>query len=130
VKPIRHIVCDFDGVLTIEDKYPFIEELNMEAIEVLREFQILGGKVALCTAREGFELLCAIQALGAVGFKPDAVNENLPERIKKFNMDCRKITGDIIIDDLSIDYTGDWKEYRRILIDDNPYFSMPMVNKK
>ena len=113
---IECIVCDFDGVLGICPRWPIIDSINLEAVAILKTFQKAGGKVILCTAREGIQLTYAVKALREVDFKPDAVNENLPERIAKYGWDCRKVTGDVFIDDLSIDYTGDWVKYKSILL--------------
>jgi hypothetical protein len=127
VKPIKTVVCDFDATLTLEDNYPFIKDLNMNAIGVLKEFQRLGGRVALNTAREGQQLVYALEALKAVGFVPDIANDNLPDRIKEYGHNCRKVMGCKFIDDRCIDFTGDWTLYRKILIDDNPYFKGRMA---
>ena len=115
---IETVAVDFDATLTIGDCYPFIKEINLEAIEVLKEFQSYGGVVILNTAREEKQLTFALQALKENGFIPDYSNQNSPARIKKFGTDCRKVMGDIFIDDRCIDYTGDWQKYKSILLSD------------
>lgn len=112
---IESVWIDFDNTLSVSDRYPFIEGIKTRAIEVLNRFQKAGGIVILNTAREDIQLQFALKALADVGFKPDYANENIPARIKKFGSDCRKVMADVIIDDLSIDYTGDWDKYESIL---------------
>ena len=119
---IESVAVDFDGTLTKVDNFPNIGEINMDAVKVLSDFQELGGRVVLNTARDGYKLHEAVVALREIGFQPDCVNENLPERIKLYKNDPRKIMGDIFIDDRCIDFTGDWKKYRQILIKDNELF--------
>ena len=120
---IRDISVDFDGTLTLEDNYPIIKELNEPLLSLLKEFQSLGGRIVLNTAREGQQLSFALQALSEVGFKPDCVNDNLPYRIKKYRgANCRKVCCDLMIDNRCIDYTGDVDKYRKVLIEDNEVF--------
>ena len=118
---IEYALVDFDATLTLIDQYPEVGELNMEAISVLKEFQELGGKVILGTAREFETLEIAIEALAAADFTPDFVNENAPVRIRQYGKDCRKYMADVFIDDRSIDFSGNWKYYRRVLIEDNRF---------
>ena len=122
-KHIKYALVDFDATLTFGDSYPEVAALNMEAIEVLKEFQRMGGKVILGTAREGKTLGIALNRLGKADFYPDLANCNAPERIAQYGADCRKYMADIFIDDRCIDFTGDWSHYRKVLIDQNDYFN-------
>jgi len=113
---IECVKVDFDGTLTLTDNYPFIEGINQTAIDILKAFQKAGGKVILDTCRTEIQLTYAVKALREVGFIPDLVNENLPERIIKYGMESRKIGSDLTIDNNCIDYTGDWDKYKSILL--------------
>lgn len=39
------VAVDFDGTLTIGDNYPKIGEMNMVAIQYLKQYKKLGGKL-------------------------------------------------------------------------------------
>ena len=39
------VAVDFDGTLTIKDEYPNVGELNLLAIEYLKKYKELGGKL-------------------------------------------------------------------------------------
>ena len=51
------VAVDFDGTLTIGDNYPKIGEMNMVAIQYLKQYKKLGGKLVLWTCRSGLSLL-------------------------------------------------------------------------
>lgn len=92
------IAVDFDGTLCV-NKYPLIGKPKKRVIRrVLRE-QSKGAKIILWTCRGGDTLRQALDWCNEQGLYFDAVNENLPERIKHFNNDCRKIGADLYIDD-------------------------------
>ena len=110
------IVVDFDGTLTLNDSYPGIGELNVPMIQLMIDLQDRGDTVILSTARENDILWAALDALREHGFILDFVNNNADHRITKYNNDCRKVCGDVVIDDKSIGYTGDVDEYRRVLL--------------
>lgn len=95
------IAVDFDGTLC-ENKWPLIGEPNWDLITYLFAEQRKGAKIILWTCRSGKELLDAIYwCKGHCGLLFDAVNENLPEIIKDFGKDTRKIFADEYIDDKS-----------------------------
>ena len=110
------IVVDFDGVLTLSDEYPAVGVLNVPMIELMMDLQDQGDTVILSTARENDALWLALEALKLHGFYPDFVNANADYRIAMYGGDCRKVCGDVVIDDKNIGYTGDVDEYRKILL--------------
>lgn len=92
------IAVDFDGTLC-KDKYPGIGEANVKLIEFLKCMIDFGSKVILWTCRCGDRLKEAVEWCNDKGLKFAAVNENLPEAIKEFGSDSRKIFADYYIDD-------------------------------
>lgn len=92
------IAVDFDGTLC-ENKWPKIGEANKELIEQLKEAQKNGTAIILYTCRQHKLLKEAVKWCKEQGLKFDRVNENLPERIRAYKGDCRKISADVYIDD-------------------------------
>ena len=95
------IAIDFDNTLFKTD-WPDILEPIWGVIERAKEEQRNGAKLILWTCRCGKYLDEAVEACRAFGLIFDAVNENLPERIKMFDgINSRKISADEYWDDLS-----------------------------
>jgi hypothetical protein len=92
---------DFDGTLC-ESCYPEIGKPNKNLIRFLIAEQARGARVILWTCRCGEYLQQAVAWCRLQGLVFDAVNENLPEYIEKFDNDCRKIYADIYIDDKAV----------------------------
>lgn len=90
------IAVDYDETLNIggTPNVPLIRRLQMS--------QRNGDIVILWTCREGKSLFEALDFLMANGFRPNFVNQNTPEMIRKFGNDCRKIFADIYIDDKAV----------------------------
>lgn len=89
------IAVDFDGTLTFESKYPVTGELNMKAIDVVKELK-KENILILWTCRENEELQEAIDLCKNVGLCFDYVNENIEGR------NSRKVWADIYLDDKAI----------------------------
>ena len=98
------IVCDFDGTLC-RNKWPEIGEANEALIGQLKEARENGDQVILNTCREGERLEEAVSWCRDQGLEFDQVNENAPELIERFGGDCRKITGDVYLDDRAVPFT-------------------------
>lgn len=96
------IAVDFDGTIA-KTQYPKIIEPIKETIEFLKIAKNLGAKIVLWTCREGKVLDEAVQWCKSHSVPIDYVNENVPERIKYFNNDSRKIGADLYIDDKSVE---------------------------
>lgn len=99
------IAVDFDGVL-VEDKFPEIGKANEEAFEVLKKLNKAGHKLILNTCRTNAYKKTNRQLLDEAvdfcvknGLIFNSINENLPEVIKKYGCDTRKISADYYIDD-------------------------------
>ena len=95
------IAVDFDGII-VDNKYPQIGSTNFEVVRLLRKLRKNGYYLILNTCRGDNLLDEAIEHCRAIGLRFDAVNENLPHRIKMYNNDCRKIGADYYIDDKDI----------------------------
>ena len=87
------IAVDYDGTLEIDG------QINLPLIEALKTAQRRGNTVILWTCREGKRLQEALRSLLGVGFRPNGVNNNAPETIRRFGYDPRKIYADVYIDD-------------------------------
>lgn len=87
------IAVDFDGTLMI-NKQP-----NHGLIAMLQDRQRHGDIVILWTCRERDSLREAVQFLIANGFRPNYINQNAPQGIKRLGHDSRKVFADLYIDD-------------------------------
>ena len=92
---------DFDGTLC-ENAYPNIGEPKHNVIKYVKMLKARGNPIGLWTCREGQELDDAVEWSKNQGIIFDTINANLPERIKKWGSDCRKVGYDYIIDDKNI----------------------------
>jgi hypothetical protein len=95
------IAIDFDGCL-VTNMYPEIGEPINETIDMLIAEQKAGAKVILWTCRQDDKLRAAVQWSAKHGIYLDAINENLPERIKFFGGDTRKVFADEYWDDRAV----------------------------
>lgn len=99
--PYKIIASDFDGTLFV-DAYPDVGEPIFTTINRLKEEQANGAKAILWTNREGEELERAIRACERVGIRLDAVNDNLPDIIKNFGSNPRKVFANEYWDDRTV----------------------------
>lgn len=96
-KPV--IAVDFDGTLC-ENTFPYIGKEIPGIIDDLINLQHLhGAKLILWTCRRDELLRVAVEWCAERGLVFDAVNGNLPENIKKYGGDTRKVSADYYIDD-------------------------------
>lgn len=111
------IVIDFDGTLTVDSEYPDIAPIRMDAAFYTQKLYSEGFYIIINTAREGEALDAAIRFLDRYNVKYDLVNDNAPFKVKKFNNNCRKVTGDVVIDDKNLGgIPNDWATiYKTIL---------------
>lgn len=99
----KYKICavDFDGTLC-EDMFPAIGSPNVAFIKHLIKCREQGDKIILWTCRVNERLQEAVEWCKSYGLEFDAVNENLPEMIKLYGNDCRKVFADVYIDDKEI----------------------------
>jgi hydroxymethylpyrimidine pyrophosphatase-like HAD family hydrolase len=100
------VAIDFDGTL-VSDNYPNIGSPNTFMFRLCKALQKSGVKLILWTCRDSKYLLEAVDYCAHRGLFFDAVNVNLPETIKMFNNDTRKIYADLYIDDKAIPHIQD-----------------------
>lgn len=99
------IAVDFDGTLC-ENMYPEIGKPNDVLIDELKVRKDNGDKIILWTCRVGDQLEQAIAWCQEHELVFDAVNHNLPEIIKSFGCDPRKIFANEYIDDRNVVIRG------------------------
>jgi hypothetical protein len=92
---------DFDGTLA-ENKWPEIGEPIQPVIDFCIRKREEGHKLILWTCRTGEQTEKAVKWCNDRGLFFDAVNENLPDEIIKYNNDPRKIGADYFIDDKNL----------------------------
>ena len=95
------IAVDFDGTLC-KNRYPKIGEANYPVICELMRRRATGDRLILWTCRCGKDLKDAVEWCRNRGLTFDAVNANLPEHIKQFGNDSRKVYADEYWDDKSV----------------------------
>ena len=96
------IAIDFDGTLC-ENAWPEIGMANFDAIERLKQRREQEGCwIILWTCRCGQALEDAVAWCARHQLYFDAVNENMPNVIRDFGNDSRKIYADLYIDDKAV----------------------------
>lgn len=99
------VAVDFDGTL-VEDKFPDIGQPYPEMFSVCRELRKRGIKLVLWTSRDDNtpekNLTAAVNFCRENGLEFDAINRNIPEVIRMFHNDTRKVYADLYIDDKSV----------------------------
>lgn len=96
---------DFDGTLC-ENKWPEIGEPIQEMIDYCKRLKEQGHKLILWTCRTEEQTEAAVKWCAEHGLEFDAVNENLPDEIVKYNNDPRKVGADYFIDDKNLFIPG------------------------
>ena len=91
---------DFDGTI-VEHAYPGIGMPIYNMLDIIKKLKEEGHSLILWTCRYGEKLEEAKDWLKAQGVYDcfDAFNENLPEQIKYFGSDTRKIFANVYVDD-------------------------------
>lgn len=92
---------DFDGTLC-ENKFPEIGAPNMALINRLIKRRAKGNKVILWTCRVDQRLIEAVEWCKTFGLEFDAVNANLPEIVKFWGNESRKVFANVYIDDRAV----------------------------
>ena len=89
---------DFDNTLAIT-RFPEIVAPNKKMVAFAKAAKAQGHPIILWTSRAGADLENAVEWCRVQGLVFDAVNEPLPEQIKRWGNDTRKIYADYYIDD-------------------------------
>ena len=88
------LAVDFDGTLQLNGS-----TANALLFAHLIQCQRRGDIVILWTCRTGKRLVEAVQFCTANGLRPNYVNDNAPEVIRRLGVNPRKIYADVYIDD-------------------------------
>jgi hypothetical protein len=104
------LVIDFDGTL-VYSEYPKIGKLKPNVVEVMNKLYNEGYSIIINTCRAGIYEGQCYQFLKKHKIPYHYINSNLPCDIEHFKQDCRKISGDIYIDDKQLGgIPEDWNE--------------------
>jgi len=95
------IAVDFDGCLCT-NKFPDIGEPIFETINRAKLEQASGARLILWTCRRDERLTAAVEWCKYLNLHFEAVNENLPDIIKTFGGDTRKIFATEYWDDRAV----------------------------
>ena len=98
---------DFDGTLTIGNRFPNIGQPNAKLITLLKVAKMSGVRLILWTCREGESLEEALAWCKDLDLEWDAVNDNLPEVVEAFGSNPRKIMANYYIDDRAFHFWGE-----------------------
>ena len=96
------ISVDFDKTLSNTTNYPECGEPIWEVIEFIRDCKNRGATIIMNTCREDEYLDLAKEWCKKYNVPIDRYKENDSQRIEQWGCDCRKISGDWIIDDQCI----------------------------
>lgn len=96
---------DFDGTLC-EDRYPEIGNPIDRVIRYVKQVQAAGNVLILHTCRRARRLTAAVKWCADHGIKFDYINENVPENVKRYGGDTRKIYADVYIDTAAVNPLG------------------------
>lgn len=95
------LAVDFDGTI-VEDKFPDLGPIIPSTIRLIHEYRKRGYKIILWTCRTKERLEEAVDFCSCLGIDFDAVNDNIPEVIAKYNDNARKIYADVYLDDKNL----------------------------
>jgi hypothetical protein len=109
------IIIDFDGTI-VHDSWPEIGTIKPNAKAVINRLFDAGHKIVINTCRADGYAAAAYDWLISHGIQFHAFNENLPELVDYYGSDCRKISGDVYIDDKNLGgIPDDWDEIERMI---------------
>lgn len=92
------IAIDFDGTI-VEQKFPEIGALKRDAKIYINTLFKQGHHIIINTCRTNQHQKDVEKFLRDNEISYSYINENMPELIREYNEDCRKISADIYIDD-------------------------------
>ena len=102
MKTLRKVIAvDFDDCICTNN-WPGVGKPDFNIINQIKEEQKKGTAIILWSCREGVALQNAVIACKSWGIEFDAVNENIPERIREWGRDSRKVWADEYWDDLAV----------------------------
>ncbi|MFA5423984.1 MAG: HAD hydrolase family protein [Phycisphaerae bacterium] len=99
---------DFDGTIVDYD-FPYIGRVRDGAIETMTALQQAGHKIIIWTCRSNDSLTSMQLWLNNIGFKPDAINENVDPSLGYAH---KKVYADVYIDDRSFPPFTGWGDIK------------------
>lgn len=103
------IVIDFDGIICV-DKYPKVGMIKRDAKKYINKLYE-NHTIIINTCRVNQYVDEAKSALYDAGIKYHYFNQNSDDLIRKYGADCRKISGEIYVDDKNLEYKFmNWKQ--------------------
>jgi hypothetical protein len=115
------LAIDFDGTIATES-FPEVGSLRKDAAPVIRRFYEEGHYIIINTCRSGKYQGMAEDFLKEHSIPYHYVNCNLPEIIKEYSSDCRKISADYYIDDKCLIGLPPWEEIYTLISNKPCYF--------
>lgn len=112
---IPTLLCiDFDGTVC-EHVFPEVGNLLPGAKEYINKLYDEGFYIIIWTCRYGEPLLKAEAFLRKSGINFHQINKHHPDVITQYGNDCRKVLGDIYIDDKQLGGLPSWEEIYNIV---------------
>ena len=96
------LAIDYDGIIVAEGHWPDPGEPIPGAVDAINRLHNAGYCIIINTCRVGKAEQAMKTTLAKLGLKFCRINDNCPERIKRYETDCRKISADVYIDDRSL----------------------------
>ena len=103
------IAIDFDGTLHL-GQFPEIGIPAPDAAAVMKKLKDEGHYLIINTARDGAELLAAINWLLEHGIPFDRVNVNHPGNVAKYGSNSRKVYAHLYVDDHQVGGLPPWAD--------------------
>ena len=103
------IAIDFDGTLHL-GQFPAIGAQAPYASHVMKALKSDGHYLIINTARDGAELLAAINWLLEHGIPFDRVNDNHPGNVAKYGSNSRKVYAHLYVDDHQVGGLPPWAD--------------------
>ncbi|NCB82973.1 MAG: hypothetical protein EOM44_00515 [Bacteroidia bacterium] len=103
------IAVDFDGTLHL-GQFPAIGIEAPDAAAVMNKLKDEGHYLIINTARDGAELLAAINWLLEHGIPFDRVNDNHPGNVAKYGSNSRKVYAHLYVDDRQVGGLPPWAD--------------------
>ena len=103
------IAVDFDGTLHL-GQVPAIGIEAPDAAAVMKKLKDEGHYLIINTARDGAELLAAINWLLEHGIPFDRVNDNHPGNVAKYGSNSRKVYAHLYVDDNQVGGLPPWAD--------------------
>ena len=124
------IAVDFDGTLHT-GQFPGIGSPAQDAVRVMQQLKADGHYVIIFTARDGAQLLDAINWLLELNIPFDRVNDNHPGNTAKYGSNSRKVYAHVYVDDHQVGGLPPWEDiYNWVTEVENAYLEKYPLSKE